>query len=136
VTTAGGEWYTIDSRPSARVWGARKHVIAPIQEAHTHFKEQGFDAVILNGVFGFGVNSKDEQNDTVHAVEKILHPGGLLLIGWNTDLTESPLLLSSLRAGFAAAGMLPFPGHAEFMGETHVYNFQVRNGGCGSLSQI
>jgi SAM-dependent methyltransferase len=130
VTTAGGEWYTLDIRPSARVWGARNHVISPIQEAHLHFNEHVFDAVILNGVFGFGINSKDEKNCTIQAINKILRSDGLLLIGWNTELMESPLLLPSLQESFAVATTLPFPAHVEFTGETHVYEFQIKGSEC------
>ena len=127
VTKAGGWWYTLDIRPSSRVWGAQRHLVAPIQQAHLHFQEGLFDAVILNGVFGFGVDSEEEMNASFRAAATILRDGGLLLLGWNTDhIIRDPLLFSEMRANFAGADTLPFPAHVEFPGETHVYDFLTR----------
>jgi hypothetical protein len=122
----GGSWTTADVSPGARVWGARRHVVAPVQQVHLFFGKEEFDSVILNGVFGFGVNTISEMNETIESVKGVLRSGGLLLLGWNTDLTADPLALDEMRRGFRPADDLPLPSHREFAGESHVYDFQVR----------
>jgi SAM-dependent methyltransferase len=111
--------------PGARVWGARRHMVGPVQQVHRAFTKGEFDSVILNGVFGFGVNTIPEMNQTIESVKRILRSGGLLLLGWNTDLTADPLTLDEMRRGFRPAVDLPFPPHREFAGESHVYDFQL-----------
>ena len=122
---AGGVWVTSDANPSARVWGARKHVTAPVQHVDRHFAKAAFDAVIVNGVFGFGVDSDLEMNKSIAAIKRVLRPGGLFLIGWNTDKVTNPLELEEMRRGFRPASEIPFPAHCAFAAETHVYEFQI-----------
>jgi SAM-dependent methyltransferase len=124
VMRFGGAWVTCDANPSASVWGAHEHVVAPIQQIDGRFSRDTFDAVILNGVFGFGVDSEFEMNRSIVAVTKILRPGGLLLLGWNTGLTPDPLNLDQMRLEFAPASL--FTARRRFANETHVYDFQIR----------
>ena len=129
VRKAGGIWTTVDHNPSASVWGGRRHIQARVQDIGRYCAEGAVDAVILNGVFGFGLNTIAEMNDAVQAVRKILRPGGLLLLGWNTDLTPDPLDLEQMRDGFVDPSELPFPARLRFKGETHVYDFARRSSG-------
>jgi hypothetical protein len=125
IRQAGGMFFTSDINPSAATWGSRKHVTIPIQQIYRCFDENFFDAVILNGVFGFGVNSIVEMNKSIDAIKRVLKCEGLLLLGWNTDVTADVMRLERIRDSFGAASALPFPAHVEFPGETHVYDFQI-----------
>jgi hypothetical protein len=120
VTKAGGRLQTIDVRASARVWGARKHAAIPVQQIDRYFPERHFDAVVINGVLGFGVNSAEEVIDTLRASSAVLRECGLLLLGWNTDASRDPMPLAE-AAGFARDAA--YPTRVEFQNESHVYDF-------------
>jgi hypothetical protein len=125
VRQSGGNWVTVDSNPSADVWGAPVHIEAPIQQIHLQCAPASFDAVILNGVFGFGVNTVLEMNRSIQAIRHVLKPAGLLLIGWNKDLGPDPLALIQIQKGFLPVEGVAFPARREFADETHVYDFLV-----------
>ena len=53
----GAECWTIDIDPTVARWGApKRHVIGDIQDALDHWPPSTFDIIVLNGVFGFGLN--------------------------------------------------------------------------------
>ncbi len=123
---AGVRFVTMDVDAGARIWGAQEHIQAPVQEVDRRFAPEEFDGVVLNGVFGFGIDSPLEMNRTLAAVARVLRPGGLLLLGWNTDRTASPLELEESARWYTPVANLPFPPRRTFAGETHVYDFLQR----------
>jgi hypothetical protein len=120
---------TIDSNPSVGVWGARRHIVAPIQDIGLHEARCSFDCVILNGVFGFGVDEIKEMRATVEAVHAILRPGGLLVLGWNTTRHAAPDALQVLEPFFSVNAESPWGLQKRFASETHIYNFYTRQPG-------
>ena len=118
----GVECWTIDMDPFAARWGApKRHVIGDIQDALDHWNPSSFDTIILNGVFGFGLNSVQNQNAALRACRLLLTEGGCLILGWNTDRCIDPSELSNLRNHFQPSSL---PGLAErqtFANSTHVY---------------
>jgi SAM-dependent methyltransferase len=82
--------WTLDIDPEVIRWGATgRHVIAPIEQAATHFHAAMFDTVLLSGVFGFGIDDVKAQEAAIAACAAVLKPGGLLVLGWNADLGRS-----------------------------------------------
>ncbi len=126
VLRAGGEWITSDISPAAAVWGARRHVVADVQEIDRRFSLGYFDAVILNGVLGFGITTETELKTAALAMWRVLRPGGLLILGWNSDVIADPLNSQTVRNLFCAATNLPFPARHAFAAEAFVYDFQMR----------
>jgi hypothetical protein len=118
----GVDCWTIDIDPIAARWGApERHVIGDIQDASDHWHPSSFNTVILNGVFGFGLDSVQSQNTALGACRFLLTEGGCLILGWNTDRCIDPSELSNLRNHFQPSS---FPGLAErqtFANSTHVY---------------
>jgi SAM-dependent methyltransferase len=100
--------------------------VAPIQDVRLHEAQCSFDCVILNGVFGFGVNDTDEMRTTVKAIHAVLRPGGLLVLGWNTSRHAPPDSLHVLEPFFSASGKPPWGAEKRFPSETHIYNFYTR----------
>jgi hypothetical protein len=122
-----GQYTTIDAHPSTAAWGASDHIIAPIQEIARHRPRGHFDCVIMNGVFGFGVDSVSDMRAALLAVHEVLRPGGLLVLGWNTDKHEDPEALGLLAPYFAPANQPPFPNRLPYsLPETFVYDFYRR----------
>jgi hypothetical protein len=122
-----GQYTTIDPVGGTAVWGARQHIIAPIQEIGRHRPAGHFDCIVLNGIFGFGIDDRDEQRATLKILHDALSPGGLLLVGWNTNLMPDLEKLGLFEPFFVAAEGLPWSHRTRFdLPETHVYDFYRR----------
>jgi hypothetical protein len=118
----GVECWTIDIDPTVARWGARgRHVIGDIQDAPDFWPPSSFNTIILNGVFGFGLNSVQDQNAALQACHRLLTRDGWLILGWNTDRCVDSSELSTLRKHFQLSSI---PGSAQrqtFAKSTHVY---------------
>ena len=119
----GGEVWTTDIDPEAAPWGQPgRHRVGDICEADALLPDVTFDAVICNGLFGWGVDTPEQQAEAARAMASIMRPSGRLLLGWNTDKTADPIASGILAPWFELA---PFAGHAarvEVSGTTHVYD--------------
>ena len=105
---AGTEYWTTDIDPESRRWGVKnRHVVCDIRHADAHFPAGHFDAVLLNGVFGFGVDDVAGMNETIVAPVRMTKPSGVLMIGWNDDLLDDPLELESVMTHFSHGCRLP-----------------------------
>ena len=120
------QFTTIDSNPGCAVWGARQHIVAPVQEIGRHRPAGSFDCVVLNGVFGYGVDDPAAMRDVIVAVHDILRPGGRLILGWNVGLHPDPAEVGVLGHDFVPDASSPWGVRRTFAGETHVYDFYVR----------
>ena len=119
-----GQYTTLDVQPRSAVWGARDHIVAPVKEIGRHRAKGAFGCVVLNGVFGFGVDDAGHMRQAIAALHHALEPQGLLVVGWNTDLHADPgPLLAPL---FAPNTEEPWVRRRTFPPETHVYDFLVR----------
>jgi len=120
------DYWTIDIDPAAARWGEPgHHLICDIQRAPEIVACYSFDALILNGVFGFGVNDEDSMNRTLVAVHKILKPGGVLLVGWNSGHIGDPALLEEMPKLFRHTDVHLLPKHKEFSDSSHVFDLYV-----------
>jgi SAM-dependent methyltransferase len=80
----GAECWTIDIDPSVAQHGASKrHVVDSITNAREHFPAATIQSVVMNGLFGFGLNSYRTQLEAIETCAAILRPNGLLVLGWN-----------------------------------------------------
>ena len=119
---------TLDIAAGAAVWGARDHIVAPVQELSRHRQPGSFDGVVLNGVLGFGIDTEQQMRRTFEELHRTLAPGGLLIVGWNTDRHKDPEALGVYNDRFAR---IPEPQWAVrrcFPPETHVYDVYRRTG--------
>lgn len=121
------QYTTIDPVHGTAVWGARNHILAPIQEIGRHRPKGYFDCVVFNGVFGFGIDDLDAQRDAIKVLHEALSPGGLLLVGWNTNLLPDLEEHGLYDPFFTSSEGLPWPHRTRFpLPETHVYDFYTR----------
>ena len=124
---SGEQYTTIDPESATRVWGARNHLTAPIQEIGRHRPDGYFDCIVFNGVFGFGINDLEDQRAAIKVLHAALAPRGLLLVGWNTNLMPDLERLGLFTPYFVEAEGLPWPHRTSFpLPETHVYDFYTR----------
>jgi len=123
------QYTTIDLHPSTAVWGARDHIAAPIQDINRHRPKGSFDCVVLNGVFGFGVDKVDDMRAVLKELHDALQSDGFLVVGWNSDMHEDPEALSLYEPFFVRNQEAPWIGRRRFPAETHIYDFYRRRPG-------
>jgi hypothetical protein len=118
----GVECWTIDIDPTVAHWGAPgRHVIGDILDAPDYWPASAFDSIILNGVFGFGLNSVSNQDAALRVCHHLLTKDGWLILGWNTDRCVSPSELPGLRNHFRPSSFPGLPQRQTFARSTHVY---------------
>ena len=95
----GLQYTTIDVDPRAARYGSRhRHVVTSIVAATDHFAAGEFDLVVLNGVFGWGLNARADVEAALHGVRQLLRPGGELVVGWYDVPRYRPFPFSDCRA--------------------------------------
>lgn len=123
----GAECWTSDIVPTSARWGnPGRHWTGDLLEVGEAFEPGEFRAVLCNGVFGFGVDGREMQASAFAAMAKVMAPGGLLLLGWNTDRTPDPLDAEAWRPLFEPAEMEGLPMRRKIEGTTHVYDLLRR----------
>ncbi len=121
------QYTTLDSRPGAAVWGAPTHIVARIEDIGRHRPGEFFDCIVFNGVFGFGIDSPVDMRAAAKAMHDALRPGGVLIVGWNTDLHADPEELGVLSPHFARTDQTPWGQTRRYPAELHVYDFYVKS---------
>jgi hypothetical protein len=115
------EFWTTDIDPGAARYGVPdRHVIADVRQLDQAVRPASFAVVLLNGVFGWGVDAAEDMERTLGAVHAVLSRGGLLLIGWNADRVADPEALGAIRL-FEPAAPFGLPHRKSFADVTHVY---------------
>jgi hypothetical protein len=120
------QYTTLDIAPGAAVWGASRHIVAPVQELTRHRPPGFFDGVILNGVLGFGIDTPSEMRRAIEELHHAIRPGGLLVVGWSTDRHEDPEALGLYDGCFTRVAEAPWAERRRFPPETHVYDVYRR----------
>ena len=117
------DYWTSDIDPAARIWGERrKHLICDVRVLDRHAPARSFDLVMLNGVFGYGVDDSQSMNASIASIHRVLKPNGHLLIGWNSDRVTDPEALPAISAHFDRRIAIALPTRKIFEDHTHVYD--------------
>ena len=123
----GGEVWTTDIDAAAERWGREgRHRTGDVCEADRLFSDMTFDAIVCNGVLGYGVDSPEQQRKALEALAAILRPGGRLLLGWNTDKIDDPVAAGLTEANLEPTPLGDQPTRVRFDAVTHVYDSFVR----------
>jgi hypothetical protein len=81
--------WTIDIDPKVARWGAPRHLIGDVREVDLLVSGLRFDIIIANGLLGFGVNCREDAEQTVDALIRVADVDALLIVGWNPGLTDN-----------------------------------------------
>lgn len=118
---AGTEFWTSDIDPAAAQYGAPgRHVTADVRCLDQAFSPGFFEAIVMNGVFGWGVDDPQDMHRALVAVDRVLAPAGVLLLGWNTDRCVEPDTVPGM-ALFEPVAFAGLPDRKRFADVTHVY---------------
>lgn len=85
---AGKQYWTIEMDPARARYGAPgRHVVGPLQDLRAHFAPASLDAIVCNGVLGWGLDDREQAEVAFEACVECLAPGGVLVLGVN-DVPE------------------------------------------------
>lgn len=120
--------WTMDIDPDAERFGhANHHCTEDVLKLSNTTFPVVFDAVIVNGVIGYGVNEPGEIDAAFQAFGRTMPTGSLLVVGWNTDRSIDPLTLPSARTLFCECSVVEGRSRITFDALTHVYDFLTRS---------
>lgn len=123
---AGITLWTSDIDPGAARFGVPdRHLTADVTKTPLAVLPRGMDLTLINGVFGYGVNTPAPIRAAMMAQRSLLRPGGFMVLGWNTDRCPD------IRAIAATCGLKPArlpdgTAHAAFAGSTHRFDIYRR----------
>ncbi len=126
------EYWTIDINPMKKIYGAKKHIVDSMSNLKLHLKEDYLDLIICNGVFGWGLNDREEVEKAFTGCFDCLRPGGVLIIGWDDVPEKKPFPLEScLSLSKFQPYFFPPLSTSEYKNltdesEKHRYNFYVK----------
>lgn len=123
-TAAGTEVWSIDIEPRVAGYGAAsRHIIGDVLDLGQHFPPTHFDAVFLNGLFGFGLDTVEDATRAVEACHRVMHPNSPLLLGWDADRFDDPLgRIAALTTMFRPTDWPDLPARIAFAASQHVYD--------------
>jgi SAM-dependent methyltransferase len=126
IERAGATCWTLEIDPSARRWGhPQRHIVGDLQRVAALYRPGQFDVAVVNGVFGYGLNTQSGQNEAIEGLARVLKPGGQLVLGWNTHRASDPLRLPAIERFFSRSQRPGFEQRITFPESTHVYDFFV-----------
>ncbi len=127
---ADRDFMTMDVDPAKAKYGAAKHLTDNFANVAAHFDPQSLDAVICNGVIGWGLDRPDEIHQAMRGSFMCLRPGGMLVLGWNDMEPWRPPPLEEIEGlkRFSPLTLAPFPTpvYPTLGIAMHVFNFYVR----------
>jgi hypothetical protein len=123
LTAGGAEVWTLDIDPQLQRWGSPgRHIVGDAVRIDEIEGTRNFDCILFNGVLGFGIDDADKIGRTFAALSTVLPPGGLLVLGWNSDRIQDPLQHPEFRR-FRYVEDRTLRPRVTFPGSTHVYDF-------------
>lgn len=123
LESGGAEVWTTDIDPDAARWGREgRHRVGDVCVLDRIFPDIIFDAIVCNGVLGFGVDEPGAQLSALTAMAAVLRPDGILLLGWNTDRIADPVAAGLTQPYFNPTPFAARDNRTTFDSVTHVYD--------------
>lgn len=85
------EYWTIEIEEWKKKYATEKHIVDALQNLSLHIEDGFFDVIIYNGVFGHGINTKEDTEESFNQCFKALREGGILVFGWNNVPQYTPI---------------------------------------------
>lgn len=95
---AGSQYWTLDIDPERSRYGSSRHITDSLRNLDAHFDQSELDLIICTGVFGWGLNGRDEVEASFSKCHDALRDDGVFILGWTPDRRPfSPEEIESLR---------------------------------------
>lgn len=95
----GKAFNTIDwDKGKAHYGTPGRHRVGSVCELEKFYPPASFDAVLFNGLVGYGLNAADDVDRAFAAAHTVLAPGGLFILGWNNTPRHLSFALDALPA--------------------------------------
>lgn len=92
-------YITVDFDPRKKRFGSsRRHIVGSVAHLSRHVAPGSLDAVICNGVFGWGLDDPADIEAAFSAIVASLRSGGWLLFGWNDVPHRRPMQPHDIQA--------------------------------------
>jgi len=93
----GRKLWTLDRKPTREEFGSSFHVVGDVTGLKKYFENSTFDLIIMNGVFGWGLNDPTAIEKTFMAIYDIMKVGGIFIFGFN-DFPDKPMEINKIQA--------------------------------------
>ena len=128
-TSASKTFATIDPSAGVAKFGGDPHVVGQVQDLAASFPGEVFDAIVMSGVIGFGLDDPKEVDRALAACDAALAPGGFLVLGINeqkpthVDPNASPAAASFEEKPFGALARSRIDVALPFREKLHTFVF-------------
>ena len=92
------DFWTIEPDPGAAGFGAKQHVIAPLEDLDRHFPPAHFDFILCNGVYGWGLDRHEQLEAAFAQCHSRLRDDGHLFFGCDDIPQRAPVDLDTVSS--------------------------------------
>ncbi len=92
----GRDYWTIDPLPRARKFAGRQHIVAPLERLDEAFPPARFDLILCNGVYGYGLDSREQCERAFDLCHSRLVDGGHFVLGWDDIPPRAPVPIEKI----------------------------------------
>jgi SAM-dependent methyltransferase len=92
------DYTTIEPDPARSRFGARRHLVAPLEKLADHIPPDSLDLIVCNGVFGWGLNSLEQCEQAFAQCHTCLRGDGQMILGWDDLPQRAPLALEQISS--------------------------------------
>ncbi|MBO3458293.1 hypothetical protein G7B40_004935 [Aetokthonos hydrillicola Thurmond2011] len=126
------EYWTIEIDESKKKYGSANHIVDGLQNLSSYIKSDYFDLIIYNGVFGYGINSKEDTEKSFDQCFRALRTRGVVVFGWNDVPQYKPFPVTDECESLKKFEPYFFPplSTSQFLTPNtvhrHTYNFYIK----------
>lgn len=127
----GKDYWTVEPDPAHRKFAGKQHVVASLEQIDKFFPSDRFDLIVCNGVYGWGLNDRENIENAFGQCWSRLKPGGCFILGWDNIPARTPVPLDQLSS-LRVFDHLEFPPLSGWRYETatpyrHTFDFYRKN---------
>ncbi len=92
------DYWTLDVDQRQRKHGAKQHITDTLENIDQHFAENSLDLIVCNGVFGWGLDEREDVEKAFRKCYQCLRAEGVFILGWNDIAKRRPFPLEECQA--------------------------------------